>query len=324
MRAAAVAELPEPRMCRGGCAYEPKFDGWRCLAFAGPGGRVVLQSRQLRDLSAYFPDLTTALVTALPPGTVVDGELIIWDASAGRSSFAALQGRVTAGRRLPAEVAARPASLVLFDVLQLAGTELLGEPLRVRRALLEELLAGGPSGLPVCPQTTDIGEARRWFDDLAATGVEGLVVKDRAGRYRPGRVGWWKVKRRRSTEAIVAGVLGDLTDPSVLLLGRLDTRGTLRYVGRTTALTVAQRAEAAAVLHAAVGGHPWPQPLPVAWSGRFDRSAGPQEYVRVAPLVVAEIVVDAAYEQGRWRHAVRPLRLRPDLGPGDVPRWTRT
>jgi hypothetical protein len=68
----------------------------------------------------------------------------------------------------------------------------------------------------------------------------------------------------------------------------------------------------------AAQGHPWPYPLPAAWSGRFDRSAGPEPYVRVEPLAVAEVVVDGAYEHGRWRHAVRHLRLRPDLGPADV------
>jgi ATP-dependent DNA ligase len=154
--------------------------------------------------------------------------------------------------------------------------------------------------------------------------VEGIVVEDLAGRYLPGRRGWWKVKRRVTAEAIVGGVSGDLADPSALLLGRLDPRGRLRYVGRTGPLTLAQRAEAAASLRAGAGGHPWPHPLPAAWSGRFDRAAGPEPYVPVEPLQVAEVVVDAAYEHGRWRHQVRHVRLRPDLGPADVPLWSPT
>ena len=86
-------------------------------------------------------------------------------------------------------------------------------------------------------------------------------------------------------------------------------------------LTVAQRAEVAAALSVAEGRHPWPQPLPAAWSGQLDRRE-PQQYVRVEPTLVAEIVVDGAYEQGRWRHPVRHIRLRADLGPGDVPLWS--
>jgi ATP-dependent DNA ligase len=322
MRAAGVAELPEPRMCRGGCAYEPKFDGWRCLAFTGPAGRVTLQSRQGRDLTAYFPEVAAAVAGALPPGTVADGELIVWDEAAGRTSFTALQSRITAGRRRPAEVAGRPAGLVLFDLLQIAGRELLGEPLRERRGRLEHAVAEAPPSLPVCPQTTDVAVARDWLAHLAVTGVEGVVVKDLAGRYRPGRSGWWKVKHRRTTEVIVGGVLGGLADPTVLLLGRVDGDGRLRYVGRTGPLTVAQRAEAAALLTAPAGAHPWPWPLPASWSGRFDRGGGPEPYVPVEPSVVAEVVVDTAYEQGRWRHAVAHLRVRADLTVDDVPPWS--
>ncbi|WP_344395007.1 hypothetical protein [Actinomadura alba] len=105
MRAVGVAELPEPRMCRGGCAYEPKFDGFRTLIFVRPGG-VYLQSRQAKDLTPYFPDVVAAVRETLPPGTVVDGELVVWDTAAGRTVFPALLGRITAGHRLAREAAA--------------------------------------------------------------------------------------------------------------------------------------------------------------------------------------------------------------------------
>jgi ATP-dependent DNA ligase len=143
MRAVGVAELPElpePRMCRGGCAYEPKFDGWRCLAFVRPDG-VYLQSRQAKDLTPYFPDVAAAVRETLPPGTVVDGELVVFDTEAGSTVFPALLGRITAGHRLDREAAARPANLVLFDVLADAGDDLTDLPLRQRRARLEHLLA---------------------------------------------------------------------------------------------------------------------------------------------------------------------------------------
>jgi ATP-dependent DNA ligase len=210
-------------MCRGGCAYEPKFDGFRALTFVRSGG-VYLQSRQAKDLTPYFPDVVAAVRETLPPGTVVDGELIVWDTETGRTVFPALLGRITAGRRLSREAAARPASLVLFDVLADAGLEFTGRPLRQRRARLEDLLAGAPAALAVCPQTPDVNLARVWFDELAVTGVEGLVVKDLDGPYRPGRAGWWKLKRRVTAEAIVGGIIGAVDDPRMLLLGRLDSR----------------------------------------------------------------------------------------------------
>jgi ATP-dependent DNA ligase len=320
MRAVGVAELPEPRMCRGGCAYEPKFDGFRALAFVRSGG-VYLQSRQAKDLTPYFPDVVAAVREALPPGTVVDGELVVWDTESGCTVFPALLGRITAGRRLSQEAAARPASLVLFDVLADAGRDLTGRPLRQRRARLEDLLAGAPAALAVCPQTSEVDVARVWFDELAVTGVEGLVVKDLDSRYRPGRAGWWKLKRRVTTEAIIGGILGAVDDPRVLLLGRLDDQNRLRYVARTVPLTLSQRQEIGRMLTAAGGAHPWPQPLPAAWSGQLDRRE-PKPYVQVAPLLVVEIVVDQAYERGRYRHPVRHLRLRAELDASDVSLWT--
>ena len=321
MRAVGVAELPEPRMCRGGCAYEPKFDGWRCTAFIGTG-RVYLQSRYGKNLTPYFPDAVRHLAATLPPDTVVDGELICWSTTAGRTSFSALQGRITAGRRLADEVAVRPVSLVVFDLLEHAGRVLLDEPLHARRAVLESVLAAGPTALPICPQTLDVELARQWFDELGSAGSEGLLVKDLAGRYRTsgrGSTSWWKYKRRVSAEALIGGVLGTAANPRALLLARWDQKGQLRYVGRSGALTVAQRAQVAAAL-AVTEHHPWPHPLPAAWSGQFDRRE-PQDYLRVEPVLVAEIVVDGAYEHGRWRHPVRHIRLRADLEAGDVPRW---
>jgi ATP-dependent DNA ligase len=109
---------------------------------------------------------------------VLDGELVSWDTAAGRTSFSALQRRVTAGRGLSREAAARPASLVCFDLLadpDHPDGELLALPLAERRARLESSLAGAPTAVPVCPQTTDLDEASRWLSELAPTGIEGLL-----------------------------------------------------------------------------------------------------------------------------------------------------
>jgi ATP-dependent DNA ligase len=319
MRAVGVPGLPGPRDCRGGCVYQPKFDGWRSLAFRRADGTVYLQSRQSRDLTPYFPDIAAAVAGALPAETVVDGELIVWHEPSGRTSFPTLQERITAGRRLPAVIRAQPACLVVFDVLEVAGELVTGMPLAERRALLEKLLAGGPATLPLCPQTSEIEQARQWFDDLTVTGCEGIVAKDQAGRYRAGKPGtWWKVKKHTTTEAIVAGVLGTLANPTALLLGRYPPHGRLRYVGRTVPLTPSQQADLAATLTPAGQDHPWPQPLPAAWSGQLDRRK-PQDYVPVQPQVIAEIAVDEAHEKGRWRHPMKLERLRSDLRPQDVP-----
>jgi ATP-dependent DNA ligase len=256
-------------------------------------------------------DVVAAVRESLPPGTVVDGELVVFDTEVGSTMFPALLGRITAGRHLAREAAARPANLVLFDVLADAGDDLTGLPLRERRARLEHLLTDAPPTLALCPQTSDVELARTWFDELGVTGAEGLVVKDLAGVYRVGGRGpsWWKYKRRVTVEAIVGGITGAIEDPRTLLLGRIDGRGRrLRYIARTVPLALSQRQEIGRLLTAATGVHPWPQPLPAAWIGRLDRRE-PQPYVQVEPLLVAEIVVDQAYDRGRFRHPVRHLRL---------------
>ncbi|WP_436528492.1 ATP-dependent DNA ligase [Actinoplanes sp. HUAS TT8] len=314
MRAAPVRDLLEPHT-RGTPQYEVKMDGWRCIAFVDDQ-QVYLQSRQSRRLDAYFPDLCAHLRTALLPNVVLDGELVIWNQVEGRTSFSALQRRVTAGRGLHAEVTKNPATYVVFDLLQLDGVELVDRSLLERRLLLEELVTDVP-GLMLCPATRDPEEARAWFHDYAVTGAEGLVIKDLSSRYRSRGRSWWKWRRRTSTEALVGGIQGGVQSPHVLLLARRTVRGRLQYVGRTTPLTEDQRIELGGLL-TAVTDHPWPCPLPRSWSGRFDQH-DPAVYLPVRPDHVVEIEVDEAFEHGRWRHAARYLRARVDLVPADVP-----
>ncbi|GGM52927.1 ATP-dependent DNA ligase [Dactylosporangium sucinum] len=320
MHAIPAGDLP------AGMVYEPKWDGWRCLAFIQPG-RVVLQSRHLKILTPYFPDITRLLRT-LAPGVVLDGELIVWDPVRERTNFVALQKRIVAGRWLLAETTAKPAHYVVFDALHDAVADLTGLPLVERRARLEFLLTGAPPNLQLCPQTLDPAEARTWMRDWQHTGVEGVVCKDPAGRYVPGGRAWVKVKTRNTTEAIVGGVTGTPSAPGSLLLGRYDAGGRLRYVGITNPIPAAHRAELGQALvryvaqrRGAAIPHPWPIPLPAAWSGQLGERR-PLNYVPVQPTVVVEVLVDAAFDEeaGRWRHRPTFVRVRADLSPYDVTR----
>jgi ATP-dependent DNA ligase len=304
--------------------YEMKWDGFRALAWV-TGDGVRLQSRHGRDLTRYFPDLTCTMAAHLPARVVLDGEILIWDDNTGRTSFTRLQHRFTAGRRISAEAAAHPAHFVSFDVLQDArGRELLDQPLQARRRRLQRLLGSAPPQLPLCPHTGDRQLAGTWFDDFAVAGVEGLVVKDAAGRYQPGGGGWVKVRARDTADYVIGGVTGTLAQPTCLLLGRYDERGVLRFAGLTHPLAADQRRHVAALLRGMVfqgdtAGHPWPCPLPPGWSPTLTERQ-PTGYVPVEPSVVAEVETDTATDGpfGRLRHRCRHLRIRPDLRPADV------
>jgi ATP-dependent DNA ligase len=315
MGAVIIDTLPEHDSCPGGCVYEPKWDGWRALLFCTREG-VHLQSRTGRSLGQYFGDVVRLARGSIQPGAVLDGELIVWDATRGRTSFVALQRRIAGG----APVSDLPAHFVAFDLLQAPpGTELLGMPLSERRRQLEQVLSGAPTQLQVCPQTDDPDEATEWFTAWTSAGVEGLVIKGRTTPYEPGRKGWRKLRHRGTTEAVIAGDTGDL---ETLLLGRYDADGQLVYVGRTHALSAAQRRELrrllSAVLGPVPGGHPWPQPLPANWSGpRFGTEPADVRYRQLAPRLVAEVEADTAHDFGRRRP--RFVRVRTDLTVADVP-----
>lgn len=298
--------------------FEPKFDGWRTLAFRDET-EVRLQSRNHKSLTRFFPDVVARLQSSLPPGTVIDGELVVWDAARQRTSFELLSSRITAGRQLSAVCAASPAYLVMFDILFLNGESLMQLPLHQRRRHLESQLESPRPGLELCPHTEDLTVAEHWMSAWSAAGVEGLVIKPANGPYLPGQAGWYKIRTSDTTEAVIAGVTGSLARPRTLLLGRLDSAGRLRYIGRTLPLHADVHRELAVLLRP-TPRHPWPQPLPAAWQGQLGQPAD-LDYIAVHPLV-AELVTDQAYEHGRFRHRPRLARPRPDLEPADVQRWT--
>ncbi|MBW5484053.1 ATP-dependent DNA ligase [Streptomyces bambusae] len=209
--AAAVRSLP-----RGpGLAYEPKFDGHRLVVLRTAAG-VVLQARSGRIVTSAFPDLAAA-AGRLPPGTTLDGEVVVWHA--GRTDFALVQRRAAATPARAATLATSlPASYAAFDVLELAGLDVRARPYERRRALLVDLLLPlGPPLQPV-PMTTDPELAETWFETLPASGIEGLVIKRLDQPYPAGRRAWRKLRHTDVRDAAVIGYTGTARRPQALVL----------------------------------------------------------------------------------------------------------
>ncbi|MFE6023847.1 ATP-dependent DNA ligase [Streptomyces sp. NPDC056441] len=318
MLAQARETVPAPGALPGGLAFEGKFDGYRALLFtpAGPGGPTLLQSRRGSLIQRHFPDLVAA-ARQLPYGLVLDGEVVVW--SGDRLSFEALQRRASSGGRTAQQLAeAMPAHFIAFDVLQIDTQELLTEPYERRRAALEGLFTehGLTAPWTLCPMTTDPAIAQEWLTSWTdVPGVEGLVIKGLGQRYRPGARGWFKIRRRETTEAIIGGLTGTLRSPQLLVLGRYDTDGQLRAVGRTTPLKSDAARRLADHLTEAGPDHPWT-------GVRFTATWGSREAFEltlVVPELVAEVSADTAIDRGAWRHPLRFARLRLDVTVADAP-----
>ena len=169
MIAVTADQLPLNRP--GGWAFEPKFDGFRCVAFRSRG-RVALQSRQQRPLGRYFPEIIAA-VTELAADAVLDGELVVWNDR--HLDFAALQQRIHPSASRAGRLAvALPACFVVFDLLARSGVDLRARPYRRRRRGLEKLLARQlPDRVALMPMTTDLAAAQLWMVDHCAAGDRG-------------------------------------------------------------------------------------------------------------------------------------------------------
>ncbi|MFF4845272.1 ATP-dependent DNA ligase [Streptomyces collinus] len=206
----------------------------------------------------HFPSCAHRCRT-LPDATALDGELVVWDA-AGRLAFERLHGRLqhrgTGALRLAEQW---PAHFVAFDLLRLSGTDTTGLTYRRRRAALEALFTDRQLTAPwvLCPSTTDPATVREWLTNWTAVGLEGVVYKRMEGRYEPSVRGWRKYKARETENAIVGAFTGSPAAPRTLLLGRYDTDGRLRYVGRSTTLPQTAGRAVAALLTPAGDDHPW-------------------------------------------------------------------
>ncbi|MFE5219309.1 MULTISPECIES: ATP-dependent DNA ligase [unclassified Streptomyces] len=316
--------LPEPMLAAPvsdpalppGWAAEPKWDGWRAL-LSWDAHRLILRSRRGTDLEPSFPELRFS-APQLPDATALDGELVVWDA-AGRLAFERLQGRLQRRGAGALRLAEQwPAHFVAFDLLRLSGTDTTRWTYRRRRAALEALFTDRRLTAPwvLCPSTTDPATVREWLTSWTAVGLEGVVYKRLGGRYEPSVRGWRKHKARETEDAIVGAFTGSPTAPRTLLLGRYDTDGRLRYIGRSTTLPPTAGRTVAGLLTPAGNDHPW-----TGWT--FSAGWGSRESLHVTlamPELVVEVGVDVARDSaGRWRHPARWHRPRPDLSPADVP-----
>jgi ATP-dependent DNA ligase len=317
MLATLARELP-----RGGFLYEPKWDGFRCLAFRCRGD-VDLRSRHDRPLARYFPELVAGLLSITAERFVLDGEIVL--RSAAGSDFPALLARLhPAASRVQRLSAETPASYVAFDLLALADDDLRERPFAERRSLLAELLASASGPIRLTPLTADPDHASRWLEAGSATGVDGVVAKQRDLRYEPGVRAMVKVKRERTADCVVAGFrwLVDRPLPSSLLLGLYDDAGELQHVGVATSFTETRRRELLdelAPLVVPIAGHPWEHGFLTGGSivgklkggaGRWTPEMG-QDWTPLAPVRVCEVAYDAL-DGDRFRHPARFRRWRPD------------
>ncbi|MFI8214898.1 ATP-dependent DNA ligase [Streptomyces sp. NPDC085932] len=321
MLAKSVAAIP------AGMHYEAKWDGFRAIVFRD-GDEVELGSRTGKPLTRYFPELVTAVRERLPERCVVDGEIVI--AREGHLDFDALTERIhPADSRVRTLAERTPASLVAFDLLALGDESLMNAPLTGRRERLAEALSGVRAPVHLAPATTDIEVARQWFEQYEGAGLDGVVAKPPAGRYRPDERAMFKIKHERTADVVVAGYRLHKSGPVVgsLLLGLYDDRGTLQHVGVSAAFTMKRRAELVEELEPLrmddVSGHPWAAwseeaahesarlpGAPSRWSGRKDLS-----WVPLRPERVAEVAYDHMENGQRFRHTARFRRWRPDRTP---------
>ena len=312
MEARAVTEIPTGE----GWLYEPKWDGFRCLAFRN-GDRVALQSKAGQPLTRYFPEVVDALTRLRPSAFVLDGEIVV--PIEGVLSFDDLLQRIhPAASRVRKLAAETPATLLVFDLLVDGdGTVLIERPLSERRPALERFVAelGGPHGLSLSPATRDRALADRWMRELGAAGLDGVMAKRLDEPYRSGdRSGMQKVKRLRTADCVVGGFRYAQKGGEVgsLLLGLYDDEGRLDHVGFSSSFTREERAALKPVLEPLVeppgftGSAPGG---PSRWAS--ERST---EWQPLRPVLVAEVRYDH-FSGDRFRHGTKFVRWRPDKDP---------
>ena len=314
MLALLVGEVPEGKAWQ----YEPKWDGFRCIAFRD-GSKVELQSKAGQSLTRYFPEVAEAVAGLASSRFVIDGEIVV-PVDGGLSFDDLLQRIHPADSRVRKLAKETPALFLVFDLLvDEKGRSLMPEPLSERRKALERFAKkefGKQKGLRLSPATQDLGQARQW---LASAGgaLDGVVAKRLDLEYRAGdRTGMQKIKLLKTADCVVGGfryaakarVLGSL------LLGLYDESGKLDHVGFCSSIKAAQRREWARQLEALIQKPGFTGKAPGGPSRWSTQRTG--EWEPLETRLVVEIQYDH-FSQGRFRHGTRFLRWRPDKAPRD-------
>ena len=323
MLAKAVPQLPTGP----GMTYEPKFDGFRCIAFRD-GDEVELASRGGKTLTRYFPEVVAQVLDQLPPRSVVDGELVVIrrDSGTPRLEFDLLSQRIhPAASRVKLLAETMSASFIAFDILALGEESFLEMGYAARRRRLEEALGSVHPPVYLTPVTTEQATAREWFQIFEGAGLDGVIAKPAEIPYEAGKRLMYKVKHARTADVVVAGFRWHKEGPIIgsLLLGLYDEKGTLHHVGVSASFSRERRfelVEELAPYREGVEDHPWnwatadpqTQRLPGAvsrWTGKKDLS-----FVPLRPELVVEVGYEAM-EGDRIRHTAQFKRWRPDRDP---------
>ena len=325
MLAKSVKAIPRT----GGLAFEPKWDGFRCLVFKD-GDEIELASRNTKPLTRYFPEVVEAMRACLPHRCVLDGEIFV--AQDGRLQFEVLQERIhPAASRVTMLSQQTPASYVAFDCLAMGDEDLTGQPYAERRKRLEAALADVRAPIYLTRITHDADEAEQWFERFEGAGLDGVMAKPLAAAYEPNKRTMFKIKHQRTADVVLAGYrlhktsTADAPLVGSLLLGLYDDDGGLQHIGVSASFTAKRRAELIdelKPLECPIEEHPWGQ-----WFGGAianpDRVPGTQSrwsagkdlsFVALRPDVVLEVSYDHM-EGRRFRHTAQFVRWRPDRDP---------
>ena len=312
-----------------GWLFEPKWDGFRAIVFRD-GDEVYIQSRDLKPLDRYFPELRPALLRSLPARAVVDGEIVI--ATEHGLDFDLLQLRLHPAASRVAKLAEEtPSSFVAFDLLAEGDRDLRDRPQAQRRAALEKALDRASGSVHVTPCSRDRKVAGEWFHRFEGAGLDGVIAKHETTTYQPGKRAMIKVKHARTADCVVAGFRwhkngrGEMVGS--LLLGLYDGRGRLHHVGVTSSFTAAMRRQLAGELEPlrknALEDHPWGEWAAAGgastrmpggqsrWSQGKDLSWEPLRLERVCEVKYDHMQGD------RFRHAAVFERWRADKRPAD-------
>jgi ATP-dependent DNA ligase len=298
--------------------YEPKWDGFRALVFYD-GSATYLQSRDLKPLGRYFPELEQSLPGALGRPLVLDGEIVI--ARDQALDFEALQMRIhPAESRVRMLAQQTPASFVAFDILALGDEDLRDRPFAERRRRLEEALAAVGPPVYLTPATHDPVLAQDWFERFEGAGLDGVIAKRLDDVYRPGQRSMLKIKHLRTVDCVVGGYRWNRGEEGrsvgSLLLGLYDDAGVFHHVGHTSSFKAQEKRDLVSFLEPYVSeddgdgfGKGRTPGEPSRWTGDRDMT-----WVRLRPELVCEVTFD--YLQGnRFRHAATFRRWRHDKAP---------